>query len=93
MLQIVYNWSIIFILPVIVGLILAICLWKIRKTYYLSGLLLAGGIIWWSILSQINTHGSEGPGLLALMYSLASIAFVIVDLLKTVIRKFKTRRG
>lgn len=86
------NTFYIFILPAVIGLILGICLWKVRKTYILSGVMLLGGVVWWIVLSQINTHGSEGPGLLALMYSLISVAFSVVEAIKLVVRKIKTRR-
>ena len=85
------NTFYIFFLPIIIGLILGISLWKIKKTHVLSGLMIVVCVVWWCVLSQINTHGSEGPGLLALMYSLMSIAFVVVEVIKFIVRKIKTR--
>ena len=85
------NTFYIFILPTLIGLILGICLWKIKKTYILSGLMIVVGVIWWCVLSQINTHGSEGPGLLATMYSLITVAFTLVELVKVIVRKIKAR--
>ena len=85
------NTFYIFILPTLIGLMLGICLWKIKKTYILSGLMIVVGVIWWCVLSQINTHGSEGPGLLATMYSLIAVAFTLVEIVKVIVRKIKVR--
>ena len=85
------NTFYIFILPTLIGIVLGICLWKIKKTYILSALMVVAGFIWWCVLSQINTHGSEGSGLLALMYSLISVAFVIVEAIKYIARRIKIR--
>ena len=85
------NTFYIFILPTLIGLILGVCLWKIKKTYILSGLMIVVGVIWWCVLSQINTHGSEGPGLLATMYSLIAVAFTLVEIVKVIVRKIKVR--
>lgn len=85
------NTFYIFVLPTLIGFILGICLWKFKKSNILSGLMILVGVVWWSVLSQINTHGSEGPGLLALMYSLMSIAFIVVEVIKSIVRKIKTR--
>ncbi len=88
-----YNIIMIFVLPVVIGLILGICLWKIKKTYFLSGVMIIVAIIWWGILSQINTHGSEGPGLLAIMYSLITGAFVFIEVIKFIVRYYIQRRN
>ena len=85
------NTFYIFILPTLIGLILGICLWKIKKTYILAGSIIVVGIVWWCILSQINTHGSEGPGLLTAMYSLITVAFTLVEIVKLIVRKIKVR--
>ena len=87
------NTFYIFILPTLIGLVLGICLWKIKKTYILSGLMIVLGVIWWCVLSQINTHGSEGPGLLAAMYSLIAVAFTLVEGVKLIVRKIKARKN
>ncbi|MBQ2932232.1 MAG: hypothetical protein IJE62_05260 [Clostridia bacterium] len=91
MAQIYYNFFMIYVLPTIVGLLLGICLWKLKKTQILSELMILVGVVWWCILSRINTHGSEGPGLLALMYSLMTLAFVVVEIIKFAVRKLRVR--
>ncbi|MBE7022023.1 MAG: hypothetical protein E7414_02260 [Ruminococcaceae bacterium] len=91
MTQIYYNRFMIFVLPVIIGLLLGICLWKMKRTYILSGLMLLVGVAWYCILAHINTHGSEGPGLLALMYSLMSLAFIVIEIVKFAVRTLKAR--
>ncbi len=91
MVQIYYIFMI-FVLPTLVGLLLGICLWRLKKTRVLSGLMLLVGVVWWCVLSHTNTHGSEGPGLLALMYSLMALAFTVVEVIKFIVRKTKARR-
>ena len=85
------NTFYIFILPPLIGMVLGICLWKIKKTYILSALMVVAGFIWWCVLSQINTHGSEGLGIFAMMYTLMSGAFVIVEAIKYIARRIKIR--
>lgn len=87
MAQIYYNLFFIYVLPVFLGFLLGICLWKLRKTYILSALLLFASMVWWCILPHINTHGSEGPGLLALMFSLMTISFTCIEIIKFTARK------
>lgn len=81
----------IYVLPIIIGLLLGICLLKFKKTYFLSWLMLLVGVAWWCILSHINTHGSEGPGLLAWMYSLMTLSFTLVEVIKFIIKKLNLR--
>lgn len=86
-----YYFLILVILPIIVGLLLGICLWKLKKAYFLSGFMLLVSVVWWCVLSHINTHGSEGPGLLLWMYSFTTLAFTVVEIIKFVVRKLKAR--
>lgn len=78
----------IFILPVIVGLLLGLCLWKLKKTYIFSVLMILLDIVFWCILSNINTHGSEGAGILVTMYTLTTLAFSFIEIIKLVIRRY-----
>ena len=91
MAQIYYNFFMIYVLPTIVGLLLGICLWKLKKTQILAGVMILVGIVWWCVLSHINTHGSEGPGLLNVMYSLMALAFTVVEIIKLAVRKLRVR--
>ncbi len=47
------------------------------------------GVVWWFVLSHVNTHGSEGPGLLVRMYSLIVLAFTVVEIIKFIVRSLK----
>lgn len=82
MLQINFNVFFIYILPLIVGLIIALCLWKFKITRVLVCIMLFAAIVWWCILHSINTHGSEGPGILATMYSQCTLAFTAIEIIK-----------
>lgn len=88
MTQINFAVFFIYILPVIVGLLLGLSLWKLRKTYLLSAFMLLIGIIFWCILLNINTHGSEGPGILVTMYTLTALGFTFVEIIKLIIRRY-----
>lgn len=88
MAQINFTVFFIYILPVIVGLLLGLSLWKLKKTYILSVLLILLDIVFWYILSNINTHGSEGAGILVTMYTLTAIAFTLIEIIKLVIRRY-----
>jgi len=90
--QISYVQFVVYILPAIVGLFLGICLCKLNKTYYFSVFLLFVCVVWWWVLSHINTHGSEGPGILAMMYSVMTTFFVLTDIVKHIIKKLKSNK-
>ncbi len=88
MAQINFTIFFIYILPVIVGFLVGLCLWKLRKTYILSVLMILLDIVFWCILSNINTHGSEGPGILVTMYTLTALGFTFVEIIKLIIRRY-----
>lgn len=85
------NIFCIFILPVLIGLVLGIILWNFKKTYIISAVLLFICVILWCVIPNINTHGSEGPGLLLWMFSLFKAAFSFVEIVKFVLRKKRSR--
>lgn len=76
-----------YVLPIFCGLILGVVLWKFPKTYLLAGILLVVCVIWWCILSNINLHGSEGPGIIFCLYTHAVLTFSLVELIKFIVRK------
>ena len=77
--------------PALCGLILSGSLWKLKKSYIVAIAMIVIAVIWYFVLSNINTHGSEGPGLLLLLYSSFTFVFSIFELIKFVIRKIKVR--
>ena len=81
--QIYYTRFMIFVLPVIVGILLGVVLWK-RRTEVVSWTILLLNAILWCILTNINTHGSEGPGLLVWMFSLFAISFAVIEVIKKI---------
>lgn len=80
-----------YILPILVGLIFGIVFWRFKKSYFLTGVLIAVCVIWWIILSNINFHGSEGPGLIFYLYFNLISGFSVVELFKFIVRKIKSR--
>ncbi len=92
MLQIYMNISYVFIIPPILGILTGLCLIKFKKTYVFSAILLTICIILWCIVPNINTHGSEGPGIMLWIYSLFTAAVSIVEAIKFFVRKCKERK-
>ena len=82
----------IYVLPILCGLILGVGIWKIKKSYLLAWVLLGIGEIWWCILSNINLHGNEGPGIIFWLYSYVALTFSVVELIKFIVRKIKSKR-
>ncbi|MBQ9757746.1 MAG: hypothetical protein IJW15_04985 [Clostridia bacterium] len=76
-----------YVLPILCGLILGMIFWEFPKTYLLDGVLLGVCVIWWCILSNINLHGSEGPGIIFWLYTHAVLTFSVVELIKFIVRK------
>lgn len=91
MLQIYFNISYIFIMPLVLGALLGLALIKIKKTYIFSVALLTMCVVLWCIIPNINTHGNEGFGIMLWMYSLFTAAFSAFEAIKIVIRKRKER--
>ncbi len=80
-----------YALPIMCGLILGMIFWKFKKSYLLTGILLGVSLIWWHILSNINLHGSEGPGIIFCLYAHLVITFSVVELIKFILRRIKSR--
>lgn len=81
-----------YVMPMLCGLILGIIFWKFKKTYLLAGALLGVCVIWRSVLSNINLHGNEGPGILFGLYTHLVLTFIVVEFIKFIYRKIKTRK-
>ena len=75
------------IFPILCGLVSGIILWKLKKTYLLAGVMLSACAVWRCVLSNINLHGNEGPGLIWWMFTQAVLSFLAVELIKILIRK------
>lgn len=80
-----------YALPILCGLILGMIFWKFKKSYLLTGVLLGGALIWWYILSNINLHGNEGPGIIFGLYAHVVLTFSVVELIKFMVRRIKFR--
>lgn len=78
-----------YVLPIFCGLILGVVFWKFKKSFLLAGILIVACVIWWCILSNINLHGSEGPGIIFWMYCHFVLSFSLVELIKIIVRKLK----
>ena len=77
--------------PALCGLILNGILLKFKRSYLVAIAMIVIAVIWHIILSNIHTHGSEGPGLILLLYSCFALSFSVFELIKFIFRKFKAR--
>ena len=80
-----------YFLPALCGLILSGILWNFKKSYLVAIGMIVIDVIWHFVLSNIHTHGNEGPGLILLLYSCFALSFSVFELIKFVIEKIKTR--
>ena len=80
-----------YALPILCGIILGMIFWKFKKSYLLTGVLLGGSLIWWYILSNISLHGNEGPGIIFCLYAHLVLTFSVVELIKFIVRRIKSR--
>ncbi len=78
--------------PILCGLVLGVICWKCTKSYLLAGVLLVICVIWWVILSNINLHGSEGPGIMFGLYMHGVLTFSVIELIKFMVKKTKLMR-
>ena len=82
----------VFVIPAVVGLIIQIACLKSKKAskiLMITVLVMAAAA--WACALLINTHGNEGLGILAIMFSLiaagSAVAFAVIG----IIRKLKNK--
>ncbi|MBE7020578.1 MAG: hypothetical protein E7411_03985 [Ruminococcaceae bacterium] len=80
------NILCIFILPVFTGIMIGISFWFFKKTYIISLSMIFISALSWLIVSNINTHGSEGGGLLSAMLGCITTGIVFIELIKLIVR-------
>ena len=79
-----------YVLPILCGLILGVIFWKLKKTYLITAIMLVACVIWRCILSNINLHGNEGPGIIFGLYTHTVLTFSFVEMIKFIVRKIKS---
>lgn len=84
MLQIIYNYLIIFILPFLVGLIARFVIQKSKKPFILTICLIVFAVFMWVIAYVVPNYGDEGNGLRALQASCSAIGALIAGLITRV---------
>ncbi len=71
-----------YALPILCGLIAGIILWKTKKSHLILAALYVIYIVALCVISNINLHGNEGPGILLGMYFNFVLAFSAVEVIK-----------
>lgn len=89
MLQILVNYVFIFIIPFIIGLIVRFFGRKFNKFYFITFGLAILTIILYFIVSNINTHGSEGPILRVMQLGSFTVGIAIVEVINYFQKKKK----
>ena len=56
-------WLYFAVIPFLIGGLAGILMLKFKKSYFVTLGVVALSILAWIVVSNINTHGSEGPGL------------------------------
>lgn len=85
------NVIIIFVLPLLLGLILRIALFKVKIARFMTPILLFLSSLLYIIVSNINTHGSEGPILRVVMLFSFSVGSLISEIVLLFKSKFPRR--
>lgn len=82
MLQILQNYAFIFLFPFVIGLVIRLLCNKFNKFYFITIGLSILTIIMFIVVSNMNTHGSEGPMIMVVQLASLNVAIVIVELVK-----------
>ena len=84
MLQIIKNYLIIFILPLLVGLIVRFVIRKTKKPFILTVCLIALAVLMWGIAFIVPNHGDEGNSLMACQAGCLAIGALTAGLITRV---------
>ena len=85
--QILFNIFMVYILPVIIGIVVRVTVRKIRKPFVVTiGLILLAALMW-MIAVVVPNHGSEGSGIMAMMATCLALGALITEVLTSISRK------
>lgn len=87
--QIIENYISIFLLPVIFGSAMRISLRRSKRAHRCTGASILVAIVMWTMACIVPTHGSEGYGIIALMYSMFSVGMIFVELSAYILKKWR----
>lgn len=87
MLQIIQNYLLIFMIPFVVGVVLRLLIRKTRKPFILSVSAVVLAVIMWIVYAVVPTHGSEGYGIITLVFTTMALGTLISGLITRIWHK------
>lgn len=91
--QIYFNLFMLYALPALMGIVLRLIFIKWKRGYVITGVTALLTAALWLRAELINTHGSEGPAILALMAGMMTAGALLVGAIAYVVKKRHTNRG
>ncbi len=89
MLQIAKNIALIFVLPFIIGFVIRLIFHKFDKFYFITIAMAILTAISYIVISNINTHGNEGPIIIAFQLILVTAGLAVAGITNRLIKKTK----
>lgn len=81
-----WLWTYLTVIPFLTGIAADLLLLKVKKSYLITTGIVVLSILAWVVVSNINTHGSEGPGLRCLQLSCFALGMTIVEIIRFIHR-------
>ena len=86
---IIEIYSFLFIVPFIIGLIIRLICHKVNKFYFVTIGLMLLTIISYIVVSNINTHGSEGPMMRVVQLTALTVGVAVAEVINYIRKKKK----
>ena len=84
-----WLWAWLTVIPFLFGIFADVLMLKVKKSYFITAGIVILSAVAWIVVSNINTHGSEGPGLRCLQLSCFALGMTLVEIIKFVINRLK----
>lgn len=84
-----WLWTYLTIIPFVLGVIVSLFMLKFKKSHFIILGVIALSVVAWIVVSNINTHGSEGPALRCLQLSCSASGMALVETIKFICYKLK----
>lgn len=82
-------YSFLFVVPFIIGLIVRWIFHKLNKFYFVTLGLIVLTVLSYIVVSNINTHGSEGPMMRVIQLASLTVGSIIVEVINYFRKKKK----
>lgn len=84
-------YTFLFVVPFVLGIIVRLLLSKLKKAYLLTFCFLIFNIVVFIFVSNINTHGSEGPMLRCVQCLSFTVSVIITEFVIFIKQRYKRR--